>query len=130
MTDLKDRLTLLLAGEPAAPDDLGAILRQGRGARRRRSVATGAAAFAGTAALVTSVAVPVSLADGSGGTTKAIVASRPPAPAPTHIGKSCTKWQKVKKNRKGEYYVVTRKHHGKVTIYTCRAVKPHPRPSS
>ena len=130
MTDLKDRLTLLLAGEPAAPDDLAAVIGSGRGARRRRSLPTGAATIGSTAALAVAVVVPLNLAHGSSGTT-AVVASQPPAPAPTTRAHHC-KWYRVKHkaNHKGEYVVVTGKHHGKVTLYTCKMVKPRPKPSS
>lgn len=127
MTDLKDRMTLLLAGEPAAPDDLDAIVGHGRGARRRRSVLTGAATMSGTAALAVAVVVPLNLAQGStGAKTTAVVATQPPPT--THLGKACREWQKHAKHHNVDgYLVVSRKHHGRETIYTCRIVKQRPR---
>jgi hypothetical protein len=125
MTDLKDRFILLLAGEPASPDDLAALIGEGRRARRRRSVLTSAAATAGATALVAVVAVPVSLASGSAPTSASVATQ----PSPTAAAHHC-KWYRAtkgdakkveKRGTTGNVRVIVKKEHGhKYVVYTCR----------
>lgn len=81
MTDLKNRLALLLTGEPEAPDDIDRIVGAGRRARRRRQAALTVAGTAGAAGLTAAVVVPI-LA-GNGGHEPSVSLATRPTPTPS-----------------------------------------------
>lgn len=131
MTDLNERFAAMLEDEPAAPHNLDRIVAGGRRALRRRSTMTAVAGAAGTAAITVAIAVPVTAsANGTSAARLDLAASAAPSPTSWHIAKSCKDWRKVKHHKGEEYLVVKRKKHGTETIYTCKVVKPHPKPSS
>lgn len=80
MTDLKNRLMLMLTDEPDAPDDIERVVSAGRRARRRRNTALAVAGTAGAAGLTAAVVIPV-LA--SGGNDNSFSVGVQPSPTPT-----------------------------------------------
>lgn len=86
MTDLKNRLMLLLTDEPEAPDDLERIVGAGRRARRRRNVAVATAGTAGAAGLAVGVAFSVAA---TGGHEASVSVSTQPTPTPSATTGKC-----------------------------------------
>jgi hypothetical protein len=88
VTDLKNRLMLMLSDEPAAPNDIERIVSSGRRARRRRQAAVAAASTIGVAGLTTAVAIPIVMTGGTGNDAKVGVQTQPkPSPSPSANGK-------------------------------------------
>ena len=86
MTDLKNRLALLLTDEPDAPNDLDRIVGAGRRARRRRNAALAVAGTAGAAGLTAAVVVPIVA---SGGHEPAFSVGTKPQPSPSATTGKC-----------------------------------------
>jgi hypothetical protein len=84
VTDLKNRLMLMLSDEPTAPNDIERIVSSGRRARRRRRTAVAAAGTIGAVGLSAAVAVPIALTGGTGNDAKVGVQAQPkPSPSAT-----------------------------------------------
>jgi hypothetical protein len=127
MTDLNERFAAMIEDEPAAPHNLDRIVACGRRAVRRRTTITAVAGAVGTAVITAAVAVPVA-ASAHDTPAAGITLAASATPSPTHVGKECREWKKLKRHNGQEYVVVKRTKHGNETIYTCTLVKPKPKP--
>lgn len=133
MTDLRNRFSAMLDGEPDAPDDLDRVVAGGRRALRRRNTLTAVAGTAGTAAVTAAVVVPIATANHHETPRKISVLSEQPTPkctmyytlAPKGVGKQRAEAllrQKMARSLPGTGTITTDQvGHGKTHAYVVTA---------